>query len=71
MKWEVEYLPEAIKDIKKLDNSNRLLVRKAIQKVSSNPVSTYEGGFGHPKTTKKKLSNRKLLSFLLFRIFFT
>ena len=48
MKWEVEYLPEAIKDIKKLDNSNRLLVRKAIQKVSSNPVSTYEGGFGHP-----------------------
>lgn len=35
MKWEVEYLPEAIKDIKKLDNSNRLLVRKAIQKVSS------------------------------------
>ena len=53
MKWEVEYLPEAIKDIKKLDNSNRLLVRKAIQKVSSNPVSTYEGGFGHPKTTKK------------------
>ena len=31
--WDVIYLPEALTDLKQLDGSQRLLVRKAIEKV--------------------------------------
>jgi len=33
MSWTLEYLPEAEKDLKALDGSQRLLVLKAIKKV--------------------------------------
>lgn len=48
MSWQVSYLPEAAEDLEKLDNSQRLLVLKAITKVSSNPKSKSEGGYGTP-----------------------
>ena len=35
MSWTLEYLPEAEKDLKALDGSQRLLVLKAIKKVTS------------------------------------
>ena len=38
MNWKVAYLPEAEKDLKDLDGSQRLLVLKAIKKVSTNPL---------------------------------
>jgi mRNA interferase RelE/StbE len=33
MKWQLEYLLEAVKDLKRLDGSERILVTKAIKKV--------------------------------------
>lgn len=46
MKWDITYLPEALDDLRRLDGSQRILVRKAIQKVSSNPLPETEGGYG-------------------------
>lgn len=48
MSWKVVYLPEAEKDLKDLDGSQRLLVLKAIKKVSINPLPMDEGGYGKP-----------------------
>ena len=48
MSWKVVYLPEAEKDLKDLDGSQRLLVLKAIRKVSTNPLPMDEGGYGKP-----------------------
>lgn len=46
MKWDITYLPEALDDLRRLDGSQRILARKAIQKVSSNPLPETEGGYG-------------------------
>ena len=46
MNWTVEYLPEAEKDLKKLDGSQRILVLKAIKKVQQNPLPVEENGYG-------------------------
>ena len=40
MNWELDYLPEARKDIKDLDRSKQVLVDKAIKKVKKNPLPT-------------------------------
>ena len=48
MNWKVSYLPEANKDLERLDNSQKLLVLKAVAKVSSNPKSKSEGDHGTP-----------------------
>lgn len=53
MSWKIEYHKEAKKDLKKLDHSQRLNVLKAIEKVSQNPVSKYEGGYGKPLSNNK------------------
>lgn len=52
MNWQIDYLPEALDDLRDLDGSQRLLVRKAIQKVSRNPLADYEGGYGKPLGNK-------------------
>ena len=52
MTWRVEFLEEALKDIKKLDNSVKKQVLKGIQKVSKNPLTTEEGGYGKPLGNK-------------------
>lgn len=46
MSWNVKYLPEAEKDLISLDGNQRILVRKAIKKVSQNPLPIAEGGYG-------------------------
>ena len=46
MSWTLEYLPEAEKDLKALDGSQRLLVLKAIKKVQQNPLPAEEKGYG-------------------------
>lgn len=46
MSWKVDYLPEALEDLRKLDGSQKILIRKAIQKVSQNPLPETEGGYG-------------------------
>ncbi len=52
MKWRIKYIEPAYKDLKRLDNSQRLLVLKAIEKVSENPLPTTMGGYGKPLGNK-------------------
>lgn len=48
MSWKVEYLPEALKDLKSLAGNQQILVQKSIKKVSQNPLPIGEGGYGKP-----------------------
>ncbi len=48
MTWSIEFLEEAEKDMKKLDHSAQIQVLKGIAKVSQNPLSVMEGGYGKP-----------------------
>ena len=41
MNWTIDYIPEARKDIKNLDNSQWLSLRRAIEKVRQNPLPDY------------------------------
>lgn len=50
--WTVEYLKEALEDIKRLDHSQRLQVVKSINKVAVNPLPQVEGGYGKPLSNK-------------------
>ena len=52
-KWEVIYLPEAEKDLKKLNRNQQIEVVKAITKVSQNPLPNYRNGYGKPLTNKR------------------
>lgn len=46
--WTVAYAHEAIRDMKRLDHSQQIVVVKAIDKVSVNPLPVTEGGYGKP-----------------------
>lgn len=48
MIWTVVYLPEAEKDFRQLSKTQIIHVRKAINKVSQNPLPQSEGGYGKP-----------------------
>ncbi|MDF9408356.1 type II toxin-antitoxin system RelE/ParE family toxin [Pelotomaculum isophthalicicum JI] len=50
--WTVEYLRDALKDIRQLDQAQRVQVIKAINKVSANPLPQAEGGYGKPLGNK-------------------
>lgn len=52
MTWSVEFLEEAERDMEKLDFPVRVQVMKGIQKVSQNPLSVFEGGYGKPLGNK-------------------
>ncbi len=43
MSWEIEYIREAKKDLKKLDPYNRKLILKAIEKTAESPLPPPEG----------------------------
>ena len=65
MSWEIRYLPEVLEDFRALDGSQRILVRKAIEKVRKNPLPETEGGYG------KWLGNKgasKLSGFLKMKL---
>jgi mRNA interferase RelE/StbE len=47
-KWDIEYINEARKDLERLDRSSQVRVLKAIDRVSSNPLPSTEGGYGKP-----------------------
>lgn len=53
MIWNIEFLDEAVKDIKKLDRAVQVQVLKGIQKVSRNPLPAEEGGHGKPLGNKR------------------
>lgn len=50
--WKVEYLKESLEDIKRLDQSQRVQVVKAINKVAVHPLPQAEGGYGKPLSNK-------------------
>ena len=65
MSWNVKYLPEALDDFRKLDGSQKILVRKAIQKVCQNPLPETEGGYGNLLGNK---SSTNLTGFLKIKL---
>lgn len=65
MSWDVKYLPEALSDLRKLDGSQKLLIRKAIQKVCQNPLPENEGGYGKLLGNK---NNTNLSGFLKVKL---
>lgn len=52
MNWSLKYLPEAAKDLKALDGTQRVMTVKAINKVLTNPLPVSEGGYGKPLGNK-------------------
>ena len=65
MKWNITYLPEALDDLRRLDGSQRILVRKAIQKMAANPLPENEGGYGKLLGNK---NNTNLSGFLKIKL---
>ena len=51
--WKVEYLSEALDDIKQLDQGQRVQVVKAINRVAVDPLPQNEGGYGKPLGKKE------------------
>ena len=52
MTWNIGFLDEAVKDMKKLDHSIQIQVTKGIQKVAQNPLPVHEGGYEKPLGSK-------------------
>ena len=46
MSWSLNFLPEAKKDLKDLDGSQRQHVVKALDKTLQNPLPRSQGGYG-------------------------
>lgn len=66
MNWNLEYLPEAEKDLKELDGSQRVLVLKAIRKVRQNPLSADSNGFAVEITSSPCRSVEKTTFICIF-----
>ena len=54
--WKVSYFDDALEDLKKMDNSQREQVLKAIDKVKTNPLPQNEGGYGKPLGNKRGIN---------------
>ena len=65
MMWGIEFLEEAEKDMKKLDHSAQVQVLKGIRKVSQNPLSVEEGGYGKPLGNKIGINLTNLMKIKL------
>ncbi len=52
MNWDIKFLPEAEKDFSNLDNQQRILIVKSLEKVRKNPLPIQEGGYGKPLGNK-------------------
>lgn len=65
MTWIIEYLPEAEQDFNKLDNSQKIIVRKSIYKVQQNPLPQNEGGYGKSLGNHNNSNLRGLLKIKL------
>ena len=63
--WQVEYISEALDDLKSLDGSQQKLVLKAIKKVSRNPLPITEGGLGKPLGNR---SSARLMGFQIIKL---
>lgn len=65
MNWEVDYLPEADKDLDSLSRKQQVLVKKAIKKVQQNPLPQSENGLGKPLGHKHGMNLTNLLKIKL------
>ena len=65
MSWDVQFLPEADKDLDSLSRSQQALVKKAVAKVRENPLPQNEGGYGKPLGSKRGLNLTNLLKIKL------
>lgn len=61
MTWNIEFLDEAEKDMKKLDHSAQIQVLKGLRKVGQNPLPAEEGGYGKPLGNKNGIHLTKLM----------
>lgn len=50
--WSYRLIPSAEKDFAKLDGSQKRLVLKALDKLTTNPLPRQEGGYGSPLGNK-------------------
>lgn len=50
--YEVAFYPDTLKDLKRLDGSQRKHVFKAIERIRTNPLPQNEGGFSKPLGNK-------------------
>ena len=57
--WTIEFTAKAEKDIDSLDHTQRIQVNKVILKVSKNPLSKNENGYGEWETVRSKTGKRK------------
>ncbi|WAM33318.1 type II toxin-antitoxin system RelE family toxin [Caldicellulosiruptor morganii] len=51
--WQITFLPEAKKELFKLDKQIQKIVLAGIRKVSKNPLPQSEGGYGKPLGSKQ------------------
>ncbi len=65
MKWELDYIPDARKDIRELSRNQQIIVEKAIKKVKTNPLPQSEGGYGKPLGNKRGANLTNMLKFKL------
>lgn len=65
MKWEVRYLPEVLDDFRALDGRQRILVKKAVEKVRTNSLPDTEEGYGKRLGNK---DNTQLTGFLKVKL---
>lgn len=56
MNWELDYLPEAKKDLSDFSVYEQKLIVKAISKVLQNPLPASDGGYGKPLGNKNGTS---------------
>ena len=65
MNWDLDYLPEARKDIRDLARNQQIVVQKAIKRVKTNPLPQSEGGYGKPPGHKHGTNLTNLLKIKL------
>ena len=65
MNWDLEFLPEADKDLDGLSRDQQVKVKKAIKKVQENPLPQKEGGYGKPLGHKHGMNLTNLLKIKL------
>ena len=65
MNWQVEWLDEAKKDMRKLGKAEQIQVLKGIEKVRTNPLPTSQGGYGKPLRNAERTKLSRLYKPLL------
>lgn len=65
MTYNLSFIKEAIEDYNKLDNSQKIIVNKALKKILINPLPKSQGGYGK---SLGNFSNSKLSGLLKIKL---